>query len=135
MARGNSDYTLQAGLIGQFYTLCPDGSFTPGCPNAYYTETTTGLRNITGTVNADGTVTIWGVTADSSASGDNGADPNEVVEITDFLADTTLPASEKASPYSKVRSTARSIAAWPLIRQFRSRPPSRCLGLAWPVWA
>jgi hypothetical protein len=88
------DYTLQDKLIGTSYTLCPDNSETKGCANAYDTVTTTGLRNITGAVNADGTVSIWGVTSDSSASGDNGADPNEVVEITDLLSATTLPTSE-----------------------------------------
>jgi len=42
-------------------------------------------------VNADGTVTIWGVTAtyDNVPSMDAGADPNEVLEITDTLGDTS----------------------------------------------
>lgn len=50
---------------------------------------TDGLRNITGRVNADGTVTIWGVTSTVSANGDQGADPNKLVTITDTLAFTT----------------------------------------------
>jgi hypothetical protein len=59
--------------------------------------TTTGLRQINGVVNANGTVTIYGVTAttdgitDGSGTMDAGADPNEVVDITDVLADTTAP--------------------------------------------
>ena len=93
------DYTLQGGLIGEMYTLCPDNTYSTTCQNAYYTETITGLRNITGSVNPDGTVTIWGVTADSSASGDNGADPNEIVEITDFIGDMTLPGDENFSVF------------------------------------
>jgi len=93
------DYTLQTGLIGTGYTLCPDNSQTPGCANAYYPVTNTGLRNITGEVNANGTVTLWGVTSDSSASGDNGADPNEVVQITDVLSDTSLPTNESFSVF------------------------------------
>ncbi|HXZ15160.1 MAG TPA: hypothetical protein VEH77_04170 [Roseiarcus sp.] len=75
------DYTLQAGLIGQTYSV----------PGWDYTETTSGLRNLTGEVNANGTVTFWATTATTSASGDNGADPNEIVTITDLLSATSLP--------------------------------------------
>jgi hypothetical protein len=35
-------------------------------------------------------VTLWATTSTSSASGDNGADPNKVVRITDHLAATTM---------------------------------------------
>ena len=49
---------------------------------------TDGLRNITGRVNADGTVTVWGVTSTVSANGDQGADPNKLVVINDILANT-----------------------------------------------
>jgi hypothetical protein len=56
-----------------------------------------GLRNITGRVNGDGTVTIWAITSTVSGSGDQGADPNSLVSITDTLANTTAAgaASEK----------------------------------------
>lgn len=90
------DYTLQAGLdLGQVYDVCPAGS--PTCsmttlstPDATdYTAETDGLRNITGVVNADGTVTIFGITSTVSDGGDQGADPNELVAITDTLSDTT----------------------------------------------
>jgi hypothetical protein len=94
------DYTLQLGLIGSSYTLCPDNSFTVGCANAYYNVVNSGLRNIAGRVNADGTVTIWGATADTSGSGDNGADPNEIVQITDFIGATSLPGSEQFSVFA-----------------------------------
>ena len=40
---------------------------------------TDGLRNITGQVNRDGTATIYAVTSTVSGSGDQGADPNQVV--------------------------------------------------------
>ena len=76
------DYTLQSGLIGQIYTP----------PGWDFTETTSGLRNLAGRVNDDGTVTLWATTATTSGSGDNGADPNEIVTINDVLADTSLPA-------------------------------------------
>jgi hypothetical protein len=83
------DYTLQAGLIGDTYDVA----------GWDYTETTSGLRNLTGEVNADGTVTLWATTATTSGSGDNGADPNEIVKITDLLGDTTPPANEAFSVF------------------------------------
>ena len=55
---------------------------------------TDGLRNITGVVNGDGTVTIYAITSTISGSGDQGADPNQLVKITDTLSDTSLPAGE-----------------------------------------
>ena len=35
-------------------------------------------------------MTLWATTSTSSTSGDNGADPNKVVVITDQLSATTL---------------------------------------------
>ncbi len=61
-----------------------------GYDGQYPNVTTIGLRNLTGVVNKDGTVTLWAATSTSSASGDNGADPNRVVEITDEVTATTL---------------------------------------------
>jgi hypothetical protein len=55
---------------------------------------TDGLRNITGHLNANGTATIWAETSTVSGSGDQGADPNELVSVTDNLGATTLPKSE-----------------------------------------
>ena len=84
------DYTLQANLVGSSYTV--DGSG----PGGNYTTIADGLRNITGKVNADGTVTIYGVTStvDNYSNEDAGADPNQLVAITDNLSATTLPTSE-----------------------------------------
>ena len=48
---------------------------------------------MTGRVNGDGTVTIWAITSTLSANGDQGADPNKLVKVTDLLSATTLPAS------------------------------------------
>ena len=53
---------------------------------------TDGLRNITGRVNRNGTVTIWAITSTVSGNGDQGADPNKLVAITDRLAALTPPA-------------------------------------------
>ncbi len=76
------DYTLQAGLgLGQSYGVA-------GYPASLDPETD-GLRNITGQVNANGTVTIYGVTSTVSTNGDQGADPNRLVAINDVVGDTT----------------------------------------------
>jgi hypothetical protein len=85
-------YTLQAGLnLGQPYTVrgYPTGdNAATGLPWAPATD---GLRNITGQVNRDGTATIWAVTSTVSGGGDQGADPNKLVAITDPLT-ATAPA-------------------------------------------
>jgi hypothetical protein len=90
------DYTLQSGLIGSTYSVSGTNS---GVAGTWPTVTSAGLRDITGRVNADGTVTLWGVTSTRSASTDNGADPNEIVEITDTLSDLVLPTTESFSVY------------------------------------
>ena len=41
-------------------------------------------------MNDDGTVMLWATTSTSSASGDNGADPNRVVLITDRVSATKM---------------------------------------------
>jgi hypothetical protein len=78
-------YTLQKGLnLGTTYHV--DGY--PTDPAAG------GVRNITGRVNSDGTATIFGVTSTVSNSVEPGADPNQVVAITDNVAAAKLPANE-----------------------------------------
>jgi hypothetical protein len=88
-------YTLSAGLnLGVPYTVknYPTGNNSvTGLP---WSPATDGLRNITGRVNHDGTVTVYAITSTVSGSGDQGADPNRLVTIKDKLAATTLPASE-----------------------------------------
>ena len=78
------DYVLTNGLIGAV------DSDLNGYDGPYPDVTTIGLRNLAGVVNEDGTVTLWATTSTSSASGDNGADPNKVVRITDRVSATTL---------------------------------------------
>jgi hypothetical protein len=81
---------LQNGLgLGSDYNVGVPPGQTP-----YPTVATDGLRNITGVVNPDGSVTIFGVTSTVSTSGDQGADPNEIVSIIDTLGDTALPTAE-----------------------------------------
>ena len=91
----NLAYTLHNGLdLGTPYTVrgypTGDNSVT-GLPWAPATD---GLRNITGRVNPNGTVSIWAVTSTISGGGDEGADPNKLVEITDSLRATSRPWGE-----------------------------------------
>jgi hypothetical protein len=83
-------YTLTAGLnLGTPYTVqgYPAGdNAATGLPWAPATD---GLRDLTGRVNANGTVTIWAVTSTVSGSGDQGADPNKLVAVTDQLSATS----------------------------------------------
>lgn len=80
------DYVLQNGLnLGQPYSI-------PNYPTSL-NPSTDGLRNITGRVNSDGTVTVWAITSTISANGDTGADPNKLVMITDVLANSSATAA------------------------------------------
>ncbi len=98
-------YTIQSGLsLGQPYTVpgYPTGeNATTGLP---WSPATDGLRNVTGRINRDGTATIWAITSTVSGGGDQGADPNKLVAVTDPVNATTPPASES---FTTVR-TARS---------------------------
>ena len=88
-------YVLQSGLnlgvpyaVGGYPTGLNPKTSLPWAPAA------DGLRNITGRVNRDGTATIWAITSTVSGNGDQGADPNQLVMITDSLAATSVPAGE-----------------------------------------
>jgi len=89
----NLAYTLDSGLnLGIPYAVpgYPAGdNAATGLPWAPATD---GLRNLTGRVNRNGTVTIYAITSTVSGSGDQGADPNKLVAITDDLGAMTLPA-------------------------------------------
>jgi hypothetical protein len=77
-------YILQNGLnIGVPYTVPTPKGATP-----YPSTAPGGLRNITGRVNGDGTVDVWAITSTLSTSGDQGADPNQLVSIRDVLKNT-----------------------------------------------
>jgi hypothetical protein len=85
------------GAAGQTY---PSGTnSTQGGKGGNWAPATDGLRNIVGQINGNGSVTIWATTSTISGSGDQGADPNQVVAITDNLATTgpTAPAGESFS--------------------------------------
>ena len=63
-----------------------------------------GLRNITGRVNPDGSVTIWATTSTVSGSGDQGADPNKLVTITDQPSAASAPPGESFQAVQSARS-------------------------------
>ncbi len=105
-------YVLQNGLnLGVPYSVA-------NYPTAL-NPVTDGLRNITGRVNSDGTVTIWGVTSTVSANGDQGADPNKLVTITDKLSFTS--ASQAAN---ESFTTLRTAVAGEVLRGVSFTPNS-----------
>ena len=98
-------YTLQAGLqLGVPYTVSgyPTGNNpATGLP---WSPGTDGLRNITGIVNGDGTATIYAITSTVSGNGDQGADPNKVVVITDQISASSLPPNESFSTFDSANN-------------------------------
>jgi hypothetical protein len=92
------DYVLQGGLdLGTPYRVAPDGrgdhypaglNSTDAGTGLPWAPAADGLRNLTGRVNRNGTVSLWASTSTVSGSGDQGADPNKLVEITDDLGAT-----------------------------------------------
>jgi len=80
-------YVLQDGLdIGVPYSVAN----YPAALN----PATDGCRNLTGRVDDDGRVTLYAVTSTISNNGDQGADPNRLVKVTDRLEATTLPTGD-----------------------------------------
>jgi hypothetical protein len=107
-------YILQNGLnIGVPYSV-------PNYPSTL-NPATDGCRNITGRVNHDGTATIYAVTSTVSASGDQGADPNKLVKVTDILNATTLPTG---IPWIGHFQTIRSARAGEVLRGVAFAPRS-----------
>lgn len=91
-------YTLRSGLnLGQPYTVPGYPAGNNAATGLPWAPATDGLRNIAGKVNPDGTVSIWAVTSTVSGSGDQGADPDRLVRITDSLNATSAPAGENFS--------------------------------------
>jgi hypothetical protein len=89
-------YTLRNGLkLGTPYTVRGYPTGTNSVTSLPWAPATDGLRNITGKVNQNGSVTIWGVTSTVSGGGDQGADPNQLVSVTDRLSAAALPSGER----------------------------------------
>jgi hypothetical protein len=85
-------YVLQNGLNRFQPYAVPNGPNGEVYPAAL-SPAADGLRNLTGRVNADGTVSIWAITSTVSTNVDQGADPNQLVFITDVLANTSSTAA------------------------------------------
>jgi hypothetical protein len=91
-------YTLQTGLeLGVPYTVEHYPTGNNSATSLPWAPATDGIRNITGTVDWDGKVTIYGITSTVSGNGDQGADPNRLVAVTDTLSntDSSVAAKEK----------------------------------------
>ncbi len=89
-------YTLQAGLnLGTPYTVPGYPTGTNAATSLPWSPATDGLRNLTGQVDGHGLVTIWAITSTVSGGGDQGADPNKLVAVTDQLSATTAPSWAK----------------------------------------
>jgi len=117
-------YTLTNGLnLGVKYSVSngPNGEVYPTVLN----PATDGLRNIVGQVNGYGLVTIYGITSTVSKSGDQGADPNKLVAITDTLAFTNA-----AQAGSEKFVTLRSAGYGEVLRGIAFAPGFTFLGVA-----
>jgi hypothetical protein len=89
-------YTMQDGLdLGVPYPI-----------SNYPSPATDGCRNLTGKVNGQGTVVLYAVTSTVSASGDQGADPNKLVKVTDLLRATSPPKGNGLGTFTTIRAAA-----------------------------
>jgi hypothetical protein len=90
-------YVIQSGLdLGLPYSVKDyPASITPA---------TGGCRNIIGVVNHDGTATIYAITSTISLNGDNGADPNKLVKVTDRISDTQPETNGSLDKFVTIRS-------------------------------
>ena len=88
------DYVLRTNLG----LSAPTPYVVNGTGGSFYRTAPDGLRNITGRNNGDGTVTIFAITSTASSSSDvtagnaafdEGCDPNQMVSITDTIANTS----------------------------------------------
>ncbi|MGB9029180.1 MAG: hypothetical protein WCC27_03590 [Acidobacteriaceae bacterium] len=91
------EYVIQNGLnLGVPYSVANyPASIEPA---------TGGCRNITGEVHRDGTATIYAITSTISQNGDNGADPNKLVKVTDLITATAPAASGWLDRFVTIRS-------------------------------
>ncbi len=100
-------YTLQTGLqLGVPYTVPGYPTGSNSATHLPWAPATDGLRNITGKIDSHGRVTIWAITSTVSGNGDQGADPNRLVAITDWKANTdpSVAAKERFFPIRSARS-------------------------------
>lgn len=65
---------------------------------------TGGCRNIIGVAHGDGTATIYAITSTISLNGDNGADPNQLVKVTDLIGATQPATNGYLDTFVTIRS-------------------------------
>jgi hypothetical protein len=112
------DYVLQKGLnIGIPYAVA-------NYP-ADLSPATDGCRAIAGRVSDDGVVSIYAVTSTISNSGDQGADPNLLVKVTDRLDAMTLPKREGGDDGLGRFVTLRAAKAGEVLRGISFAPEDR----------
>jgi hypothetical protein len=111
------DYTLQNGLgLGQPYQASGLPIGTNPLTGLPWAPAVDGVHNLTGTVNADGTVTLYGVTSTIGGVTDPGADPNKLVTISDNPTAT--------QPTGATFTTLRTAAAGDVYRGVSLTPGS-----------
>jgi hypothetical protein len=111
-------YVLQNGLdIGVPYSVAN----YPAALN----PATGGCRNLTGRVNGNGTVELFAVTSTISPSGDQGADPNKLVKVTDLLRATSLPQGNEDHDGLGRFVTIRTARAGEVLRGVAFAPQSK----------
>jgi hypothetical protein len=116
------DYELTAGLnLGTQYTVSGYTGPSPAID---------GLRNLTGVVNGDGTVTLYAITSTESLNGDQGADPNQLEAITDNVSFTTAAQAAGESFTTTVPPTNLTV-----LRGVAYVTPSAETIPALPTWA
>lgn len=97
-------YTLQTGLkLGTPYNIAGYPTGNNSATGLPWAPAPDGLRNITGSVDGFGLVTIWAITSTVSGNGDAGADPNQLVVITDLLNNTN-PKLAAFEPFFTLRT-------------------------------
>jgi hypothetical protein len=96
-------YLLKNGLgIGTPYTVALYPTGNNPATKLPWAPATDGLRNITGLVGSDGLVAIYGITSTVSGNGDQGADPNRLFVVVDYVPNTD-PSVAARLPFFEVR--------------------------------
>jgi hypothetical protein len=92
----NLAYTLQTELkLGTPYIVNKYPTGDNAATKLPWAPATDGVRNLTGIVDDAGNVTLYAITSTISGSGDQGADPNRLVSVTDSLTNTDATAAAK----------------------------------------
>jgi hypothetical protein len=113
------DYTLNTGLgLGAPYRVAGLPTGTNAITGTPWTPAVDGIRNFTGKVNSNGTVTLYGVTTSVGGVSDYGADPNKLVAVTDKVSATT------AEPTGERYSTLETATAGNVLRGVSMTPGS-----------